>query len=226
MSEDILFDNIYVGHSVADAKQLAAETFEVKHPLEKAQSKIDDTPDEDDVTRSWKEDPIAFIREKVFSFIELAKIDPVLAFKTKPETGAALTGALLTLFGMLGAVFGLIGAQQKPITKVGTILFAFCHIDLNPFACSPQKRRMPRLQTIRRRMKRHRWRVFGLVESLRICNECPAQPCRCTFPSMPEHQGLEDRDIVGDARFTRWFPFKQRCQILRQRKPLPGAERR
>lgn len=119
MTEDILFSNIYVGHSVEDAKKLAAETFDVKHPLETAKSKEKDdvkTPDETPV--DWKEDPVAFIREKVFSFIELARIDPVLAFKTKPETGAALTGALLTLFGMLGAVFGLVGAQQKPVTKV------------------------------------------------------------------------------------------------------------
>lgn len=121
MTEDILFNNIYVGHSVADAKRLAAETFDVKHPLEMAKSKKDDLPLSDDFMTSWKEDPVAFIREKVFSFIELAKIDPVLAFKTKPETGAALTGALLTLFGMLGAVFGLVGGQQKPIAKVGTM---------------------------------------------------------------------------------------------------------
>jgi len=35
MTEDILFDNIYVGHSVDDAKALAAETFDIKHSLEK-----------------------------------------------------------------------------------------------------------------------------------------------------------------------------------------------
>jgi hypothetical protein len=118
MTEDILFSNIYVGHSVADAKKLAAETFDVKHPLETAKEK-EDTKVPDETPVDWKEDPVAFIREKVFSFIELAKIDPVLAFKSKPETGAALTGALLTLFGMLGAVFGLVGGQQKPVTKVG-----------------------------------------------------------------------------------------------------------
>ncbi|KAF8588316.1 Calreticulin-domain-containing protein [Ramaria rubella] len=117
MTEDILFGNIYVGHSVADAKKLASETFDVKHALETVKKEKDDVSFDDEKTVDWKEDPVAFIREKVFSFVELAKIDPVLAFKSKPETGAALTGALLTLFGMLGAVFGLIGAQQKPVTK-------------------------------------------------------------------------------------------------------------
>ncbi|KAF8522810.1 calnexin [Gautieria morchelliformis] len=118
MTSDILFSNIYIGHSIEDAKKLAAETFDVKHALETAKSKDDGIKFDDETQQAdWKEDPVAFIREKVFSFVELAKVDPVLAFKTKPETGAALTGALLTLFGMLGAVFGLVGGQQKPVTK-------------------------------------------------------------------------------------------------------------
>ena len=47
MTEDILFDNIYVGHSVEDAKALAVETFEVKKALEAA-SKKDEEEDEDE----------------------------------------------------------------------------------------------------------------------------------------------------------------------------------
>ncbi|ESK96243.1 calnexin [Moniliophthora roreri MCA 2997] len=117
MTEDILFDNIYIGHSVDDAKALATETFDIKKPLESSASKstTDDDDEEDEV--SWKEDPITFIRQKVFSFIDLAKLDPVLAFKTHPETGAALATALLTVFGMLGAVTGLVGGSSKPVTK-------------------------------------------------------------------------------------------------------------
>ncbi|KAJ7116809.1 Calreticulin family-domain-containing protein [Mycena crocata] len=117
MTEDILFDNIYVGHSPEDAKAFAAETFEIKKPLENAASKPDADDDDDDSEVSFKEDPVAFIRQKVFTFIDLAKLDPLLAFKSHPETGVALAGALLTLFGMLGALFGLVGAGQKPITK-------------------------------------------------------------------------------------------------------------
>jgi len=116
MTEDILFDNIYVGHSLEDAKALAAETFEVKKPLETAAAKVD-LDDEDEDLPSFKQDPVAFIRQKAITFIDIAQVDPLLAFKTHPETGAALAGALFTLFGMLGALFGLVGAQQKPITK-------------------------------------------------------------------------------------------------------------
>ncbi|CAK5280364.1 unnamed protein product [Mycena citricolor] len=117
MTEDILFDNIYVGHSPEDAKALAAQTFDIKKPLEAAvaKPKVDDDEDEEEV--SFKQDPMAFIRNKVFAFIDLAKIDPVVAFKTQPETGGALIAALITLFGMIGALFGLVGAGQKPITK-------------------------------------------------------------------------------------------------------------
>jgi len=118
MTEDILFDNIYIGHSPEDAKAFAAETFDIKKPLESAAAKppVSDDDDDEDAP-SFKEDPIAFIRYKLFTFIDLAKLDPVLAFKTHPETGVALAGAILTLFGMFGALFGLVGAGQKPITK-------------------------------------------------------------------------------------------------------------
>ena len=119
MTEDILFDNIYVGHSVEDARKLAEETYFVKKKLEDIKDKVDEKVDEDDEEAiDFKAEPVEFIRRKVFKFIELAKIDPVLAFKTHPETGAGLTLSVVTLFGMLGVLFGFVGAQQKPITKV------------------------------------------------------------------------------------------------------------
>ncbi len=116
MTEDILFDNLYVGHSLEDAKALAAETFDIKKPLEADASKPKDEADEDDLT--FREDPVGYLREKVFDFIDLAKLDVVLAFKTHPETGAALAAVLLTFFGMVGTLLGLIGGQQKRVVKV------------------------------------------------------------------------------------------------------------
>ncbi|KAK0246470.1 Calreticulin family-domain-containing protein [Armillaria nabsnona] len=115
MTEDILFDNLYVGHSLEDAKALAAETFDIKKPLEVDASKPKDEADEDDLT--FREDPVGYLREKVFDFIDLAKLDVVLAFKTHPETGAALAAVLLTFFGMVGTLLGLIGGQQKRVVK-------------------------------------------------------------------------------------------------------------
>ena len=117
MTEDILFDNLYVGHSAAVAKSLAKETFHIKQEVEKeADAPI---PDPDEVhDKTFKEDPLGFLRLQIFSFIELARIDPLLAFKSKPETAAGLAAALFTLFGMIGALLGLIGSASKPVTKV------------------------------------------------------------------------------------------------------------
>jgi hypothetical protein len=121
MTEDILFDNIYVGHSPADAKALAKESFRVKSAIEKAikaeQDKVEDDTSADSSEVSLLANPTEFIRKKIFTFIDLAKEDPVTAFKAMPETAGALITVLLTFFGMLGALFGLIGGAQKPIAK-------------------------------------------------------------------------------------------------------------
>jgi len=114
MTEDILFDNVYVGHSAENAKRLAAETFEIKKPLEVAADKpVADEDEEEKI--SFKDDPVSFIRTRVLAFIEAAKTDPLGAFKSQPETGAALVFTLLTLFGMFGALVNIIGGAQKPV---------------------------------------------------------------------------------------------------------------
>ena len=122
MTENILFDNIYVGHSEEDAKKFQSETYDLKHDLEETAKVVDDKSDDDEETKSFKEDPMSFIRQKIFAFIDLAKIDPVLAFKTQPETGGALAVAFVTALGMLLSLVGVIGGQQKPIAKVSPIV--------------------------------------------------------------------------------------------------------
>lgn len=125
MTEDILFDNIYVGHSAEDAKKLAAETFEIKKPLELAADKPL-AEDEEEEKMSFKDDPVAFIRNRVLVFIEAARADPLQALRSQPETGAALIFALFTLLGMFSALVNIIGGAQKPVvTKVGLLLIFF-----------------------------------------------------------------------------------------------------
>jgi hypothetical protein len=125
MTEDILFDNIYVGHSAEDAKELATETFEIKKPLEVAADKpVAEDEEEDKI--SFKDDPVFFIRSRVLVFIEAARADPLQAFKSQPETGAVLVFALFTLLGMFGALVNIIGGAQKPVvTKVRIISYLF-----------------------------------------------------------------------------------------------------
>ena len=115
MTEDILFDNIYIGDSVEDAKRLA-ETFHVKHALEKAArdaEKPAPTPDEEVDSVKFADAPLEWLRAQALTFIELVQVDPIGAFKAKPETGAALVAVILTFLGSFGALFGLIGGSQK-----------------------------------------------------------------------------------------------------------------
>jgi len=115
MTEDILFDNIYVGHSKADAKALAAESFKIKQGIEKTAKEAEQVKEEATTEKTFKEDPLEWLRTHALSFIELAQIDPIAAFKTKPETGIALIAVFLTFFGSIGALFGLIGGSRKPV---------------------------------------------------------------------------------------------------------------
>lgn len=118
MTEDILFDNIYVGHSIADAEVLRAETWAVKHALEET-SKA--TPDvEETEIPEFATDPAGFVRAKVSVFVDDVREDPVNAITSHPETAAGLLGAIITLFALLGALFGFVGAGQKPISKASS----------------------------------------------------------------------------------------------------------
>ncbi len=129
MTEDIFFDNIYVGYSIDDAKTLAAETFDIKHALEKAADKAAfSTEDEEELNEvTFTENPVDFLRNKAYKFIALARTDPVAAWKTQPEIGVTLIGAVFTFFGMLGALFGLVGSQQKP-TVIKVRLLTNCYL--------------------------------------------------------------------------------------------------
>jgi len=119
MTEDILFDNLYVGHSIDDAKALASGTFDIKRTIESAASSVSDAKEADKKAEetSFKEDPLTFLRSKILAFIALAKVDPILAIKSQPETAGALGVGVITLLGMLGTLFGVMGGAQKPVTK-------------------------------------------------------------------------------------------------------------
>jgi len=116
MTEDILFDNVYVGHSIADAETLRAETWGVKHALEEASKATRDTVKEEEVP-DFGSDPAGFVRAKIAELLDDAREDPLAAITSHPATVAGLVGAILTFFGLLGALFGLVGAGQKPIAK-------------------------------------------------------------------------------------------------------------
>lgn len=136
MTEDIMFDNIYVGHSVEDAKKLAEETWYVKHKVEKAvkdaeaaekkakadseakAAKVSTAEGLQEVLAKLKEDPAGFVREKVMDFVEEVQEDgPVAALKANPQVGGAILASLLTLFGAFAAILGLVGSSAQPVVK-------------------------------------------------------------------------------------------------------------
>jgi len=130
MTEDILFDNLYIGHSPEDAKKLAEETFEVKKRVEaeaqKAEAKAE-AGEAGDIQTVFKEDPVGFIREKVLEFVELAKIDPIFAAKAKPEVAGGL--GLVVLF-FIGALFSLVSGGSPP--KPAAVSLTFVYHSLSP----------------------------------------------------------------------------------------------
>jgi calnexin len=119
MQSDILFDNIYIGHSVEDAAKLAAETFHLKHPVEKAlldaeKPKKSDKP-KSPLDLKFTEDPVLYIKEKLDLFITIFQRDPIEAIKFVPEVAGGIVAIAISLIAVTVALVGLGGspAVQK-----------------------------------------------------------------------------------------------------------------
>ncbi|KAK4976494.1 hypothetical protein LTR66_010867 [Elasticomyces elasticus] len=123
MQNDILFDNIYIGHSVPDAEALKKETFDVKLAVEKQEDEASKpaTPETPKSPSDLKftDDPVHYVREKVDLFIAIARKSPIEAIKFVPEVaggiGVILVLALALLLGGLGA--GATAASSKDQVK-------------------------------------------------------------------------------------------------------------
>lgn len=118
MQSNILFDNIYVGHSIEDAKKLAAETFHVKHPVEKALAEAD-KPKKEDKPKSpedlkFLDDPIFYIREKLDLFIAIAETDPISAVKFVPEIAAGIGGLVILSLVLLVTLISAFFSSSAP----------------------------------------------------------------------------------------------------------------
>ena len=123
MQNDILFDNIYIGHSIADAEKFAEETFHAKHAAEKV-VELASKPKEEDKPKSpldltFTEDPVAFIKQKVDLFITMAKHDPIEAIKFVPEVAIGAAVGVLTLLGVLIGVLTAGGASPEKVKQAG-----------------------------------------------------------------------------------------------------------
>ncbi|KAI0478731.1 Calreticulin family-domain-containing protein [Xylariaceae sp. FL0804] len=122
MQNNILFDNIYIGHSVEDAKKLADETFFKKIPVEKALEEAD-KPKKEDTPKSpsdikFLDDPVSYMKEKLDLFLTIASNDPIEAIKFVPEIPTAIGGLLVTIVALLGIFMG--GSAPEPVQKAAT----------------------------------------------------------------------------------------------------------
>ena len=118
MQKDILFDNIYIGHSIEDAEALKKETWDVKHPIEAAQDEKA-KPKKDDKAKSpmdlkFLDDPVLYITEKWNLFITIAQRDPIEAIRFVPEIAGGIGIGLVTIFAIIiGTVFSSTSAPEQ-----------------------------------------------------------------------------------------------------------------
>jgi len=117
MQGNILFDNIYIGHSEADARKLKEETFDVKIALEKEEEAATAPPPTPDTPKSpsdlkFLDDPILYVREKVQLFMAIAQRDPIEAIRFVPEVAGAAGLIALTLLTLLASLF--LGGSSSP----------------------------------------------------------------------------------------------------------------
>lgn len=120
MQNDILFDNIYIGHSIEEANQLAAETWDLKQPIEKSLEEAE-KPKKDNKPKSpsdlkFLDDPVTYIKEKLDLFLTIASNDPVQAIKFVPEVPTAIGGLIVTLVALIG-IFTAGGSAPAPVKK-------------------------------------------------------------------------------------------------------------
>ncbi|KTW26918.1 calnexin [Pneumocystis jirovecii RU7] len=112
MQSDILFDNIYIGHSVAEAEKFAKATFELKYKSETFQEKKD-TAETQSPTLTPDVSYFDILAKKFFIFVDLLVKDPISAFKTMPGTASTVATIFLTLIAILYGVVSLVFTYSK-----------------------------------------------------------------------------------------------------------------
>lgn len=122
MQDDILFDNIYIGHSVEDARAFAEETFFEKHPHEllaelASKPKIIDSGKKSPSNLVFLDDPVHYVKEKLDLFFTIAQKDPIQAIKFVPEAAAGLGAVLATIILLIVGVVSMGGSATAPKVK-------------------------------------------------------------------------------------------------------------
>ena len=121
MQSDILFDNVYIGHSIADAEKLKTETYDLKIKAEQAEKDASKPKDTDKpkspLDLNFMDDPLRYVQDKFEVFIAVARNDPIEAMKAVPEVAGALVAILGILAAGLFAVVGINSAAAQDQAK-------------------------------------------------------------------------------------------------------------
>ncbi|KAG0373705.1 hypothetical protein BGX24_011340 [Mortierella sp. AD032] len=121
MQKNILFDNIYIGHSIADAESLAAETWVIKYKAEKEQEELaNPTPKTDEAASKDDESLFQFMKRQFGEFITVAREDPMHAMNSYPLVVSALAGAVGVSFGLMLIIMGLMSGDPEAKTSRAT----------------------------------------------------------------------------------------------------------
>ncbi|OAQ34559.1 Calreticulin-domain-containing protein [Linnemannia elongata AG-77] len=114
MQKDILFDNIYIGHSIADAESLAAESWEIKYKAEKEQEELDNpTPKSEEDASKADESLVQFMMRQAREFIDVAREDPMQAMTAYPLIVSCLAGVVGISFGLMLIIMGLMHGDPE-----------------------------------------------------------------------------------------------------------------
>lgn len=96
MNDNILFDNLYIGHSVDDAEKLAKETWKIKQKLELKKDKTNAEKEKFEPSYSEK---LKTIYDRLLvdiqDFIEIFPYNPKSAVSTMPHVLGIFVGAFL-----------------------------------------------------------------------------------------------------------------------------------
>ncbi|KAH8648975.1 Calreticulin family-domain-containing protein [Tricladium varicosporioides] len=122
MQSDIMFDNIYIGHSVADAEKFAEETFFEKHPIEQLIELAEKPKEEEKPIKSpsdlvFMDDPVTYIKEKLDLFFTIAQNDPIQAIKFVPEAAGGLAAVFVTIIAVIVGVVSMGGSSAPAPAK-------------------------------------------------------------------------------------------------------------
>ena len=121
MQSDILFSNIYLGHSIEDAEKVKAATYDIKHPIEVAEDEST-KPKPAEMPKSpmdlkFMDDPMLYVREKVQLFLTIARRDPLEAVKFVPEVAGGIALMAVSLIAMIVIALSTSGATPPPQVK-------------------------------------------------------------------------------------------------------------